>query len=274
MRRSQYGLSIRPVLLAVATCASHPHARPGDHGFEVYFLVPDRAGGGCAISHPERVCQPIPRRGSFESDQWRVRDLGSSNGIFVDGNRVPDAAIEDALTIRLGIEGPFVSFASGETEGGTRSVRLLRSTAVFAARYFRTLPQVRLSASTRRWSAAHSSRCRRSRREKVPWHCGRLDLGHGRDRRIRLLSASPSRQQTAMAKEIFYAMKSLQVDLAGVEKLVRDSQNQQGADQVTKYRSRQKEMETNYERFLTSLRVYDPKMPEEQGLSCGRPDFR
>ena len=39
-------------------------------------------------------------------------------------------------------------------------------------------------------------------------------------------------QQTAMAKEIFYSMKALQVDLAGVEKLVRDTQNQQGADQI------------------------------------------
>ena len=74
------------------------------------------------------------------------------------------------------------------------------------------------------------------------------------------------RQQTATAKEIFYSMKSLEVDLANVEKLVRDSQNQQGADQVKKYRARQKEMERNYDRFLTSLRVYDPKMSEDQRL--------
>src|ERR1043166_7887811 len=35
----------------------------------------------------------------FASGRWSVRDLGSANGVFVDGNRVPEAPIEAALTI-------------------------------------------------------------------------------------------------------------------------------------------------------------------------------
>jgi hypothetical protein len=73
-------------------------------------------------------------------------------------------------------------------------------------------------------------------------------------------------QQTAMAKEMFYTMKSLQVDIANVEQLVRNTPSQPGSEQVKRYQSRQQELERNYDRFLTALRVYDPKMTEEQRL--------
>src|SRR5687768_15647729 len=36
--------------------------------------------------------------------QWYVRDLGSSNGIYIGGERVTELPIHGALSIRLGIE--------------------------------------------------------------------------------------------------------------------------------------------------------------------------
>ena len=45
----------------------------------------------------------------FESGRWWVRDLGSSNGIYIGAQRVESVPIEHATTIRLGIYGPEVS---------------------------------------------------------------------------------------------------------------------------------------------------------------------
>ena len=45
----------------------------------------------------------------FEHGQWWVRDLNSSNGIFIDGQRVQNAAVAQSITVRLGIGGPEVS---------------------------------------------------------------------------------------------------------------------------------------------------------------------
>jgi hypothetical protein len=73
-------------------------------------------------------------------------------------------------------------------------------------------------------------------------------------------------RQTAMAQDLFYAMKSLDVDLAGLESLVRDSGRVEGAEQIKKYQSRRKEMEKSYDQFLSALRVYDPKMSEQDRL--------
>src|SRR5262249_1655981 len=74
-----------------------------------------------------------------------------------------------------------------------------------------------------------------------------------------------ARQQKAMAQDIFYAMKSLDVDIAGLEKLVLASGGA-GADQMKRYRERRREMEQSYDRFLATLHVYDPQMKEPERL--------
>jgi pSer/pThr/pTyr-binding forkhead associated (FHA) protein len=46
----------------------------------------------------------------FENGQWWVRDLHSSNGIYIEDQRVELAPVGQSLTMRLGIYGPVVSF--------------------------------------------------------------------------------------------------------------------------------------------------------------------
>jgi len=190
----------------------------------------------------------------FENDVWRVRDLGSSNGIFVGPERIPEASILLALTIRLGIEGPLISFAVEQLQSAPGSTtRSLDSTALYAARYFD-------QSASGEPVGEHTQMIRRAfqqvKKKETRKYKGALVAlglavaaigGYAYYQHIHIA------QQTTTAKEIFYTMKSLQVDLANVENLVRDSQSKQGADQVKKYQIRQKEMERSYDRFLTSL---------------------
>jgi hypothetical protein len=68
-----------------------------------------------------------------------------------------------------------------------------------------------------------------------------------------------------VAQELFYAMKSLDVDIANVERLVATSGNAQGQEQVKRYLERRRQMETNYDRFLSGLNLYDRTLtPQEQ----------
>src|SRR5215207_6169068 len=73
----------------------------------------------------------------FEGGQWRVRDLGSSNGIFVGDSRVQEMPITPSLTIRLGIAGPEVAFQVEQPVVAPAPAASLDSTAVYAARYFK-----------------------------------------------------------------------------------------------------------------------------------------
>ena len=204
----------------------------------------------------------------FENGRWIVRDLGSSNGIFVGGNRVPQAEIAKSIVVRLGVDGPAVGLKVEEAvqQAAAAPAPSLESTAVYAARYFKEPAEGEtVGEHTQMVRRAFSSVQKKQKRKHRAVVGGLLLLvacvagyAYYQHRHIA--------QQTAMAKDLFYAMKALDVDIANLERLVRDSQNQQGIDQVKRYQSRQNEMAKSYDKFLTSLRVYDPKMTEDQRL--------
>lgn len=206
----------------------------------------------------------------FQHGGWFARDLGSSNGLYVDGARVPGVAIAGSTTIQLGVAGPLVTLEvelpKAASVPASAADPAPASTQLYAARYFGK-PAAGESVG------AHTMMVRRAfhqvqKKQTRKYHLmlGALALvavgiaGYAYYQHVHIA------QQTATAKELFYAIKSLQLDIANVEQMVRESQNQKGLEQVQKYQARQKEMERSYDRFLTSLRVYDPKMPEDQKL--------
>ena len=72
-------------------------------------------------------------------------------------------------------------------------------------------------------------------------------------------------RQQVMAQDLFYAMKSLDVDLANVERRLSASGNAQGQDEVKKYLERRRQMEVNYDQFIAGLKLYDHTLtPQEQ----------
>ena len=74
------------------------------------------------------------------------------------------------------------------------------------------------------------------------------------------------RKQTAMAQDLFYAIKAMDLDIANVENLVLDSNSKQGREEIRRYQSRRTEMQKSYDQFLSSLHVYDTKMTEQRRL--------
>ncbi|HYP08124.1 MAG TPA: FHA domain-containing protein [Bryobacteraceae bacterium] len=204
-----------------------------------------------------------------EGERWIVRDLGSSNGIFVGGNRVPHAEVVGSMVVRLGVEGPAVGFKLEEVSPASPAPAPpapLESTAVFAARYFKEPAEGEAVGEHTQMVRRAFKQVQTKQKRKHRAVVGVLLLAVIAIGGYAYYQHRHIAQQTAMAKDLFYAMKALDVDIANVEKLVRDSQSGQGAEQVQRYQSRQREMAKSYDRFLTSLKVYDPKMSEEQRL--------
>jgi membrane-bound lytic murein transglycosylase D len=50
---------------------------------------------------------------TFVGGQWTIRDLRSSNGLFVEGERVEAASIGDGISVRLGQDGPSIDLGPG-----------------------------------------------------------------------------------------------------------------------------------------------------------------
>jgi membrane-bound lytic murein transglycosylase D len=74
------------------------------------------------------------------------------------------------------------------------------------------------------------------------------------------------RKQKALAEELFYQMKALDLDVASLERVVADTHNQVGEQEIQKFRARRKDMEKTYDQYLATLHVYGGKMSEQQKL--------
>jgi hypothetical protein len=75
--------------------------------------------------------------------------------------------------------------------------------------------------------------------------------------------AKKNREQ---AEAIFYSMKSMDLEIAEIEKKVAASGNTQAGTDVLRLRAQRKAADDNYNHLLASLKVYDPKMSEQQKL--------
>lgn len=198
-----------------------------------------------------------------EKGHWRLRDLGSRNGIFLGGDRIEELSITSPIDIRLGIEGPLLSLrldaAKSQSQHGPK-------TALYIARYFSgSSSDSKPGEHTRMIRHAYQQVQAKQRRRygvllAVLLTTLAAAVGYSFYGRKRIS------QQTMLAQDLFYAIKTLDVDLAHLEKLISQRSDVHARQEVKKFQTRRKSMEQSYDGLLTSLNVYDPRMNEEQRL--------
>ena len=211
---------------------------------------------------------------NLRNGQWSVTDLGSSNGIFVNGQRVQNIAIDGELSIRVGIEGPTVLFNVEKppppppppTPVQAKTVLPDPATTKSIERYFQN-PTTAGPAGEHTVLVRHAfAEVQKKQKRKYGGVMAVLGLCVVAAGGYAWYLHQQVSKQKAMAVDLFYTIKSLDLDIAGVESMVRASNSQQGAAELSKYKDRRKEMEKNYDKFLDGLHVYDPKMTEQQRL--------
>ncbi|MBI2686427.1 MAG: FHA domain-containing protein [Acidobacteria bacterium] len=250
-----------------------PNAAPRDYYFTTTFRIGRVAECELCIEDPHVSRQHATV--GFGNGQWWVQDLNSANGIWMDGQRVQTIAISQTVTFRLGVEGPWVMM-----QADTPSIQAKAAVQVPAqqpiggeTRMIASYTEKYLTGKTDTPAGERTMMIRKAftrvqkKQKRKHWIVvGALVVllaGVGgfawyRDQQVR--------KQTAMAQELFYSMKSLDVDIANVERLVADSSGPQGVEQIRKFRERRTQMENQYDKFLSGLKLYDKQLSEEERL--------
>ena len=215
---------------------------------------------------------------SYSKGQWWVEDLQSSNGMYLEGQRVMKTPVGQLVKIRLGLAGPIVRLEMLKPAAVEVSVESTGSAAAAAAvgdrtmvhryveRYFTDKGNEPVGEHTlfvRRAAALVQARDRR----KYHWLIALLAV-------IVLCAGAYAwnihhqlQQQRSSAEDLFYTMKALDLDLGQLQKIVQASSYQgPGLAEIQKQRNRRVELEKNYNRFLATLKVYDPKLTPKQKL--------
>jgi len=212
---------------------------------------------------------------SFGNGHWRIRDQRSGNGVLIDGQRVESASIDSSLTIQLGVDGPIVSM---ELESRAQPARTpppdppakaggeTMIVASYAERYFAT-PDDDDEAVGGRTMMIRKAFHRVQRKQR------RLYFGVAGVAVAAAIIAGgyayygqkQTARQQAMAQDLFYQMKILDVDVANLEQKLMASGNTQGQDQVAAYKERRRQMALNYDQYIAGLKLYDRALtPQEQ----------
>lgn len=223
-------------------------------------------GADCAIRIDDdgvsRVHSEIFRMGGH----WCVRDLGSSNGTFLDGARIEEAPLPARSTLRLGVDGPRLELAyTVPAAAPSTNAPEPRSIEDVAAHYFD--PQSKAPAGDRTmWvRRAYSSVQKKQQRRYGSIIAGVVALllvavGVGIYQQLQL------QRTRGLAEEVFYSMKAIELQLGELESQVQLSANTTHQGEVEQGRAKLVEMSSQYDALLEELGLLNEDLPPEDRL--------
>ncbi|HMF98030.1 MAG TPA: FHA domain-containing protein [Vicinamibacterales bacterium] len=206
---------------------------------------------------------------SIEDGHWIVRDRQSGNGVFVNGKRIDRVAVDRALTITLGADGPSVSF---EIEAPAVPVSARPpapasggETMMYVERYFNAIDDSEAVGARTMMIRKAFQKVQRKQRRKYTWIVAVVGVLAVAASGYAVYNHRQIAKQKLIAEDLFYSIKSLDVEIANLEQQFSSAANAPNQDQVKRYYERRRQMETNYERFIAGLKPYDHSLsPQEQ----------
>jgi membrane-bound lytic murein transglycosylase D len=205
----------------------------------------------------------------FADGEWSIRDLHSSNGLFVDRQRVDTAPIGSGVIVRLGGDGPSITIVPenatlGRPAAPEPPAREQAADSVlpedYAQRYFGPAGDAPMGKRTimirEAYQQVQQKQQRKYRRAiAIVTVIAIVAAGYAyyeRWQRQRLED---------QAEEFFYAMKVADVAIADLERTMSDTGNEQQKTALAAYLEQRRRLENNYDQRLQDLydRHADPK---------------
>jgi hypothetical protein len=255
-----------------ASCSPLLHVAFGTAGAdrkELRFTKPFRIGrtDECEVCIKDHHVSRNHAEAFFEGGRWWIRDLNSTNGMYIDGQRFERLAVSGTLTIRLGVLGPEVSLRAeppsaemGDHEDDEAVI------AHLVEHYFGESAASGPVGKHTMFVRKAFAQVQRKRKRTYRYVVAALLLGVLAAGIYGLYEHQQIKMQKAMAGDLFYAMKAIDVDIANVERTALRSNDQQSLEVIRRDEDRRKEMQREYDQFLATLHVYNPKLTDQQKL--------
>ena len=207
---------------------------------------------------------------SRQGGEWIIRDLQSSNGLFVDGERVDTAPIGERVSVTLGDGGPTIEIGTEQrmAAGAPASRQTAASSAGqspddYAQRYFGSADDdepvgERTLMIRKAYQQIQQQQKRRHRGIIAVVALLGMAAGGYAFYQHRLIV-----QQQQFAEEMFYGMKVLDIRIAQLEEQAAATGKAVSPGQATAVADR-RQQQKRYDEFVA--RMYDRKLNEEDRL--------
>ncbi|MGA2403564.1 MAG: FHA domain-containing protein, partial [Syntrophobacteraceae bacterium] len=231
------------------------------------FTGPGKIGRAdeCEVRRSESKVSRFHAEVRFAQGKWWLIDLKSTNGTYVDGESTDKIALTGSTRVEFGPGGPVLSFSVEAPEGGKKAQPVDLSITQLQKHYFEERPGQSAGAHTMMIRAVYGQLKKKQQRRFAliigALVCLVLSLGA-----YAVLKHLESNKQKALAEDIFYAIKSSEIEFADLLRLARQSKDVQALETIKKYQARQSELEGKYNEFLKGLDVYGKSKSEEERL--------
>jgi len=188
---------------------------------------------------------------------WYVEDLDSGNGTFLDSVRIREAVLPMNSTVQLGdVYKLWLNVPEAPSNITDEEI---------AEKYFGDSAEHELGDRTLRVRAAYlhlDKKQKRRYRAIITMVLAVLvaSIGVGTYQYLML------QKTRELATEIFYSMKAVQVQVARIEDVVRDSGDAQLIDEAKSRREDVKALEAQYDQFLEELDVLGPDLSDQDRI--------
>jgi membrane-bound lytic murein transglycosylase D len=186
--------------------------------------------------------------------QWHVEDLDSANGSFLDSVRIREAVLPMNSTLQLG-SGYKLRLNAPEAPRNITDEEI-------AERYFGASADHEVGDRTRMVRTAYRRVDKKQKRRyrsiiSMVFVALIVTIGVGAYQYLML------QKTRELATDLFYGMKGVQVQMARIEDLVRDSGDVNLIDEANSRREEVQALEAQYDQFLEDLDVLGSDLSEE-----------
>jgi membrane-bound lytic murein transglycosylase D len=202
----------------------------------------------------------------LDGHQWRIRDMGSTNGTFLNGKRIQDAELPDHAEIELGTGGPLLELtverpAPPKVEEALSTTRDIASETQIIKHYFDKSRSENIGEQTlmfrRAFERVHK---KKSRKYLYVIAVGIVLLASAGGVIFYQKHKLDTLRNTA--ENIFYAMKILDVEIGQLEDIVIMNADAEQIEALMEKRRHLIELARQYDSFVQELGVYK-KAPAE-----------
>lgn len=233
--------------------------------FSTPFYIGREPGCDVELAHAQ-----VSRRHaevSLVDGEWIIRDLQSSNGLFVDGKRADEAPIRQRVAITLGADGPTLQIepeAVAQVAPERRDTTDENTLDDYARRYFDSKDDDDSVGGRTLMIRKAFQKVQQQQKRRHRWVIAAAALVALAAGGYALYAHRVMSQQKEKAQEVFYDMKAQEVVIAELERKLAESGRAPDQGQIAKYMEERRRRESNYESYVASL--YDRKLNEKDKL--------
>jgi membrane-bound lytic murein transglycosylase D len=233
----------------------------GEHSFTSSFRI--GRSDQCEIIFKNKAVSRNHAEVIYLVDKWWINDLNSGNGTYLNGRKIDRAPLTDQSEITLGPGGPRLTISVGKTAVVTPKDEDDLSLTHYRDYYLSESNDENVGQRTMmvRRAFAEIQKEQKKKYGGIILFVTCLFLLAGS---LAVYKHQQVLKQRKLAGEIFYAMKSLDLEFADFLRTAREKKDPESIRQVNRYRKQRLDLENNYSKFIDSLEVYEKSISEQE----------